>query len=249
MDSENEPPTTSQDHGSRFEMFVDPVDGSQWRIDMAFIDSNWTCLWGNGCEGIRHHLAADMNEGCCSVGAHMIDDEEAMLISALGLTLSPERFQRYDEAASGGILADGAQLATRVVDDACIFFNKPGFAGGTGCALHLAAVDEGEPPMDWKPSICWQAPLKVDRQADGTRTLRPWGRADWNDNQGASDEGLAWCCTERNRSEDAGPSAYIGDRPVSETLHAELRGIVGPEVAVQLQTRADQNRDGDVAGG
>ena len=51
---------------------------------------------------------------------------------------------------------------TRVVDGACIFLNRPGFAGGAGCALHLAAVDAGESPIDWKPSVCWQLPIRVD---------------------------------------------------------------------------------------
>ncbi len=29
---------------------------------------------------------------------------------------------------------------TRLVDDACIFLNRPGFAAGAGCALHTAAL-------------------------------------------------------------------------------------------------------------
>lgn len=220
------------DHTSNHEEFTDPVDGTRWRIDMDFARSNWQCIWGDGCEGILEQRAAELNQGCCSVGAHLVDDEEARLIGALGLMLDPARFQHHAAAEAGGVLADGPQAATRVVDGACIFFNKPGFSGGVGCALHLAAEDEGESAMDWKPSICWQAPLKVDVDADGVKTLRPWRRSDWGPG-----EQLAWCCTEANQGPDTGPSAYVGDEPVAETLHDELVGMLGPEVAVELRSR------------
>ncbi len=226
-------PNTDQPYEARYERFTDPVDGTRWRIDVGFTSSNWTCIWGRGCEGILDHRSAELNQGCCSVGAHLIDDEEAKLIGALGLMLDPARFQNHAAAAEGGVLADGAQPATRVVDDACIFFNKPGFEGGEGCALHLAAVDEDESPLDWKPSICWQAPLKVDEHDDGSKTLRPWVRSDWGE-----DETLAWCCSEPNLGDDA-PSAYVGTETVAQSLHPELVGLVGPEIAVELRTRAE----------
>ena len=95
MDLSAEPPQPIEGdrYGANYEEYVDPVDGTRWRIDVQFVDSNWTCLWGQGCEGIREHPAADLEEGCCSVGAHLIDDDEAKLITALGLTLDPNRFQ------------------------------------------------------------------------------------------------------------------------------------------------------------
>ena len=226
------PPAGDRPEPGRFEQYVDPVDGTRWHIDIGFVDSNWRCLWGDGCEGILDHRAAELQQGCCSVGAHLVDDDEAGLIAALGRSLDPARFEQHGPASELGVLADGAQPATRVVDGACIFFNKPGFAGGVGCALHLAAVDEGDPPMDWKPSICWQAPLKVDDHGDGSKTLRPWGRGDWG-----ADEPLAWCCTEANTEPGRGPTAYDGDRPVADSLHTELAGVVGPEIAVMLRGR------------
>lgn len=230
------PSASFEEYSASFEEYTDPVDGTRWRIDVGFIDSNWTCIWGRGCEGILEHRAAELNQGCCSVGAHLVDDDEARLIAALGLSLDPARFQQHAAATEYGVLAEGSQPATRVVDGACIFFNKPGFSGGEGCALHIAAVDDNESPMDWKPSICWQAPIKVDNNDDGSKTLRPWGRDDWG-----PDESLAWCCTESNNDSDGdstgGPSAYVGDVPVSESLHSELIGLVGPEIAVELRSR------------
>ena len=42
---------------------------------------------------------------------------------------------------------------TRLYRGACIFHNRIDHAGGTGCALHVAALRRGENPMDWKPQI------------------------------------------------------------------------------------------------
>jgi hypothetical protein len=39
---------------------------------------------------------------------------------------------------------------------------------------------------------------------------------------------MHWCCTEGDR-------AYVGDRPVLESLAEELEELVGPEVWVHLR--------------
>ena len=84
--------------------------------------------------------------------------------------------------------------------------------------------------MEWKPSVCWQLPIRVDWEEgdDDTEvaTVRRWTRGDW----GAEGETMAWCCTE-------GPSAYVGDRPVVDSLGAELEAIVGTAVYVELRRR------------
>ena len=201
-----------------------------WRFDREFLASNWTCIWGRGCLGIEPEPAEHLQRGCCSVGADLDGVDEARMISALAATLAPERFQYHAVAAQEGIFGDGTATSTRVVEGACIFLNRPGFAGGAGCALHLAAVDAGEPTTDWKPSVCWQLPIKVDWEPgeDGTEvaTVRRWGRRDWV----PEGETMAWCCTE-------GTLAYVGDRPVVDSLSAELQAIVGPEVYVELRKR------------
>jgi len=215
----------------RYEEVVDPVDGTRWRIDLAFLESRWTCLWGNGCSGILDEPAEALQQGCCSVGAEMLDDDEAMLVAALGATLGPEQLQHHAEAARHGFFSDATRTNTRVVDGACIFFNRPGFAGGVGCALHRAAEAAGEPVLDWKPEVCWQLPLRIDRDG-GTATLRRWGRADW----GADGATMHWCCTERPTRADQA-DAFVGDRPVIESLAEEIEALVGPEVAVEIRRR------------
>ncbi len=229
----------SSSRAERFEEFTDPVDGTRWRIDVGFTDSNWQCLWGNGCQGILAHPAPELAQGCCSEGAHLLGEDEAMLIEALGLTLDPARFENHAEAAANGVLQDAPTnlnggRATRVVNDACIFHNRPGFGGGEGCALYLGALDEGESPMDWRPTICWQVPIRVDENQDGTKTLRRWRRSDWGDDT----DGLAWCCTEQSHN-DGLPSSYVGEVSVAVSLRAELSGIVGPEIAQALHDRTN----------
>ena len=202
-----------------------------WRFERSFLTSNWTCIWGQGCKGILDRPTPELEQGCCSVGAELDGPEEGAMVSAYAAMLDPHLFQHHEEAAADGIFADERKLSTRVVDGACIFLNRPGFAGGAGCALHIAAVEADEPPLEWKPSVCWQLPLKVD-WADGAApdtevaTVRGWTRADWNED---GDE-MAWCCTEE-------PEPYVGDRPVVESLGEELEAMVGTTVYVELRRR------------
>jgi hypothetical protein len=199
-----------------------------WRFDESFLRSRWTCIWGRGCLGILAAPDPGSGHGCCSVGAELDGDDEARLIAALAATLAPDRFEHHAAAADGGVFSDPTRRNTRVVDHACIFLNRPNFPGGAGCALHLAALDAGESPIDWKPSVCWQLPIKVDwdRREDGTEvaTVRGWTRGDW----GELGETMAWCCTE-------GELAQVGDRPVIETLADELTALVGPHVYAELR--------------
>jgi hypothetical protein len=211
--------------------FEEIVDGdTRWRFERSFITSNWTCIWGKGCKGILDHPAEELQQGCCSVGAEMADAEEAMNVSALAATLSPEMWQHAGARDSADVFSDDTRTNTKVVDGACIFLNRPGFAGGAGCALHLAAVASEESPIEWKPSVCWQLPVRVvwEMQPDGIEnaTVRAWTRGDWGD-EGTT---MAWCCTEE-------PEAYTGDTTVIDSLAAELTALAGPEVFVRLRAR------------
>lgn len=176
--------------------------------------------------------AAELGQGCCSIGAELDDEDEAHLVSALTATLEPSRFEHHAAASEGGVFADASRSNTRVIDGACIFLNRPGFEGGAGCTLHLAALDTGDSRVGLKPSVCRQLPIKVDwEQGDnGTEvaTVRGWTRADW----GAEGKTMAWCYTE-------GTLAYVGKRPVIESMAEELQEIIGSEVYLELRRRLD----------
>ena len=158
------------------------VDGDvTWVFDRSFLTSNWTCIWGRGCKGILDVPAEELNQGCCSIGAELTDADEAMTISALAATLDADKFQHIDAIDGDDVFSDDTRTNTKVVDGACIFLNRPGFDGGDGCALHIAALLADESPTVWKPSVCWQLPIKVDweESPDGTEVarLRGWERA------------------------------------------------------------------------
>jgi hypothetical protein len=213
-----------------------------WRFERTFLESNWTCIFGHGCKGILPEPAEHLGQGCCSFGAHFGDgpagEAEAMTVSAYAAMLGPDVFEHHAVAGdpeSQGIFADERRDRTRVVDGACIFLNRPGFPGGSGCALHLGALACGESPVDWKPSVCWQLPLRVEwAEVDATRetaTVRRWTRADW----GGFGETMAWCCTERAD----GGEAYRGGERVVDSLREPLVAIADEAVWVELRSRLD----------
>ena len=220
--------------------FDDDVDTRTWVFDATFLRSNWSCIYGNGCKGVLDADATEMAQGCCSYGAHFVDDDDVQTVVRAVVRLTPKVWQYAklgrkhgflatagdgDTAAGGG----GGDVATvsRLVDDACIFLNRPGFPGGPGCALHRAALDAGERPMDWKPNVCWQLPLRLDQHTDDnghlTSTLREWKRRDW----GPGGDEFHWWCTES-------PDAFVGSVPVYEYLRDEISGMVGDKVYAQM---------------
>ncbi len=221
----------ADDHMADETQFLEVDAGDTiWRFDRHFLGSNWTCIWGRGCQGILAEPAEHLGQGCCSLGAELDGLDEARNVAALAATISSELFQHHAEATHGGVFSDETRANTRVVDGACIFLNRPGYAAGAGCVLHLAAIAAEESPIDWKPSVCWQLPVKVEweMRSDDVEvaTVRGWRRADWGDDG----DTMAWCCTE-------GHEAYVGDRPVVESLGEELVAIVGEPVYLELRRR------------
>jgi len=228
---------------------VDPVseehveiedDGVVWRFERAFLTSDWRCIYGEGCHGILPERAEALAQGCCSYGAHLGDGAdgraEALNVAAFASVLTPRDWQFHDEFAAdgpGAIFGDAGRNHTRIVDGACVFLNRPDFPGGPGCALHVGALAAGESPVDWKPSVCWQLPIRVDwDDLDGhteRATVRRWTRDDW----GEFGSTMAWCCTERSE----GAEAYTGDEPVVDSMRDEIAAITGEAVAVELRRR------------
>ncbi len=203
----------------------DDDDGDTWSFDVTFLTSNWTCIYGRGCPGVFTEPAPEYEHGCCTYGAHFVDEEDLGDVLAHVDRLEPGEWQFADEARRRGgptTRNDEGELVTHTVDDACIFLNRPGHPGGAGCALHAAAVRRGERPLDWKPDVCWQLPLRLDEHTDEaghtTYVLREWKRRDWG--EGGTE--FAWWCTDD-------PLAFVGDRPVWRELADEIVELVGEE--------------------
>ena len=207
--------------------FEDPDEDRTWMVDVTFLLSNWRCVFGDGCQGVLTGPAPELVQGCCSYGAHFTDDDDVARVEEAAAVLSPEEWQFHDKGhRKGGRInivtttEDGTKL-TRQADDACIMLNRPGFPTGPGCALHAAALGRGERPMDWKPDVCWQLPLRREDETDATghvtSVVRQWDRRHWG--EGGAD--FAWWCTEA-------PEAFTASEAVYESMADELEAMVGP---------------------
>jgi hypothetical protein len=212
--------------------FVDPADPDQtFRCDLTWLTSRWSCIFGQGCPGI---YADRPDDGCCTLGAHFADEDDESRVRRSVRRLSADQWQYRAEGKKKGwvelededTVKPGEERArkTRVVDGACIFLNRPGFAGGTGCALHKLALDEGKEITETKPDVCWQLPIRrqfreVTRSDDTTYTevsIGEYGRDGW----GPGGHDLDWYCTTNTE-------AHLGRQPVYLSSRAELTALMG----------------------
>jgi len=205
--------------------FADPEDAEQvFRCDLTWLTSRWTCVFGRGCHGIRPGRASD---GCCTLGAHWSDDDDRKRVAGHAARLTPETWQ-YHRQGNGpkGISEpdEDGEPRTRRVDGACIFLNRPGFPGGEGCSLHTLALAEGKEPLETKPDVCWQLPVRrtydwIDRPDESRYlqvTIGEYDRRGW----GPGGHDLQWWCT-------GSPDAHVGPDPVYVSYRPELTELMG----------------------
>jgi len=202
----------------------DPDEQRTWMFDVTFLLSSWTCIFGRGCQGVLTGPAPELVQGCCSYGAHFTDAEDVKRVKAAAAALTPAQWQFHPQGKQGVTRKEkDGTVVTRIVKGACIFLNRPGFPTGPGCALHQAALGQGRRPMDAKPEVCWQLPLRREdhRAEDGQviSTIGQWDRRHW----GSGGAEFAWWCTEE-------PAAFVGERPVYREMADELAAMVGPKV-------------------
>ena len=221
--------------------FADPEEHRTWVFDVTFLRSNYRCIFGAGCKGVLDADATDLAQGCCSYGAHFVDEDDVANIVRHFVRLAPRHMQFYDDAVKAGFLDRGHEddgteaTVTRLVDDACIFLNRPGSAQGAGCALHTAALEAGERPLDWKPNVCWQVPIRLEHSTDEnghvTSRLRDWKRRDW----GKGGDEFHWWCTET-------AEAYVGTEPVYISARDEIIELVGASIYALLVEALERAR-------
>jgi hypothetical protein len=215
-------------------------DDETYLFDITFLGSNWSCIYGAGCPGIDDQPAPELEFGCCVHGAHFTDKADRKSARKYEAQLDEVEWQ-YNATAEqmGGAIYknDDGDWVTRVIDGACIFQNRPDFHAGAGCAFHLAALNRGESLVEWKPTVCWQAPLRLDYHIDDnghtTNILKEWKRRDWG--EGGFD--FHWWCTDD-------PLSFEGSQPVYETLREEIVAMVGAEPYKRLIEHFETRRDG-----
>ncbi|GAA1373821.1 hypothetical protein [Luteococcus sanguinis] len=227
--------------------FDDPADPDQtYRCDLTWLTSNWTCIFGSGCPGIE---ASQPDVGCCVLGAHFSEPADEQRVALAVERLTPRTWQHHADGAEGWAVdepdedvapGDDPARKTRVVDGACIFANRPGFPGGAGCALHGLALREGMSPIETKPDVCWQLPVRRTyrhaERADGTPwleiTIGEYTREGW----GAGGADLDWYCTSNSM-------AHVGFRPLYLACADELTELMGPAAYAELARLAADFRD------
>jgi hypothetical protein len=121
---------------------------------------------------------------------------------------------------------------TRIVEGACIFLNRAGFPAGPGCALHLLAVREGRQPLETKPDVCWQIPLRIgyvwERDTLIT-TIGEYDRAAW----GPGGASMNWWCS-------GSTEAHTASRPLYQVYAGELTVLIGRRNYAELARACDR---------
>ncbi len=229
--------------------FTDPADSSHLvRADLTWLLSRWTCVFGKACHGIIEGRA---DEGCCSHGAFFTDADDEKRVRAAARLLTPETWQHFRRGFKNYTemdTVDGTTPARRTATregGPCVFLNDADFAGGGGCALHGQALRDGRHPLEYKPDVCWQLPVRRDQEwtkrPDDTKilvsTIAEFDRRGW----GSGGHDLHWWCT-------SSPDAHVGGEPLYVSYAPELTALLGEAAYRRLaELCAERERQGLVA--
>lgn len=248
-----------------FVEFVDPDDSGQvFRCDLTWLTSRYTCIFGQGCPGI---YADAPDVGCCALGAHFSDADDEARVAEWVDRLDEELWQfhpgerpgkrsgKSGKAGRSGTSRvrtkdwvdrdDEGERKTMVVEydgqQSCVFHNRPDFHAGAGCALHALALREGAEPLEAKPDVCWQLPIRrtfreVERP-DGTAYtevgIGEYDRRGW----GSGGHNLDWYCS-------GNTDAHVAPDPVYLTHAAELLALMGEGAYAALTTACEAHLSG-----
>ncbi len=212
-----------------FVEFVNPEDADEtMRCDLTWLTSRYRCIFGQGCAGI---YADSPDSGCCTLGAHFADADDEQRVAGFVSQLDETLWQGHPGRAAAEadwVEVEDGERKTRVVDvegqRACVFSNRPGFAGGAGCALHALALAQGREPLETKPDVCWQLPMRrtfreverVDGSSYTEVSIGEYDRRGW----GPGGHDLDWYCSGSTEAHDAPEPVYLSHR-------AELVALMG----------------------
>ena len=223
--------------------FPNPDDESEvMKCDLTWLTSSYQCIFGNGCAGI-YKDSPDV--GCCTLGAHFADEEDekrvATYVGMLDETLWQFRPRTKDASAGRSRRRTGSRSTrtasarrSRSIYDgqtACVFHNREDFHLGAGCALHALAYVLEKNPLETKPDVCWQLPLRrtfrTVKRPDGTEytevSIGEYDRRGW----GPGGHDLDWYCTGNTEAHNAPEPLYV-------TSAAELTALMGEAAYAEL---------------
>jgi hypothetical protein len=222
--------------------FGDPADPDQvFRCDLTWLTSSYTCIFGQGCHGI---YKTSPDTGCCTLGAHFADKDDEKRVASYVAQLDADTWQFRPEGKvrrRDWVETDdeGARKTLTVEVDgqeACIFHNRTDFPLGAGCALHALAIQQGRHPLETKPDVCWQLPIRRSfrdvQRPDGTSytevAISEYDRRGW----GSGGHDLDWYCS-------GNTEAHVAVEPLYVTSAAELTELMGPEGYAELARHAE----------
>jgi hypothetical protein len=222
--------------------FGDPADPDQvFRCDLTWLTSSYTCIFGQGCHGI---YKTSPDTGCCTLGAHFSDKDDEKRVASYVAQLDADTWQFRPEGKvrrRDWVETDdeGARKTLTVEVDgqeACIFHNRTDFPLGAGCALHALAIQQGRHPLETKPDVCWQLPIRRSfrdvQRPDGTSYTEV--AISEYDRRGGGPGGhdLDWYCS-------GNTEAHVAVEPLYVTSAAELTELMGPEGYAELARHAE----------
>ncbi len=222
--------------------FGDPADPDQvFRCDLTWLTSSYTCIFGQGCHGI---YKTSPDTGCCTLGAHFSDKDDEKRVASYVAQLDADTWQFRPEGKvrrGDWVETDdeGARKTLTVEVDgqeACIFHNRTDFPLGAGCALHALAIQQGRHPLETKPDVCGQLPIRRSfrdvQRPDGTAytevAISEYDRRGW----GSGGHDLDWYCS-------GNTEAHVAVEPLYVTSAAELTELMGPEGYAELARHAE----------
>ena len=196
--------------------FIDPdASGTLIKADLTWLTSNWECIFGRGCKGVEK---TNPNDGCCIHGAHFTEPADKKRVAKWVKKLTPDIWEKQEHANSkkGWTEKEDGIEKTRVVDGACIFMNSPEFAGGQGCALHKLAMVKGAKPLEAKPDVCWQLPIRRSYETrefeDDTDyqviVIEEYKRKNW----GEGGHTMDWYCSSDTDAHTATEPVYVSEK-------------------------------------
>jgi hypothetical protein len=203
--------------------FADPNDELEiFKCDLTWLTSNWTCIYGDGCQGVFKDRP---NDGCCTEGAMYSDEADEKRVQLAAQHLTPAMWQFYEEARPkkpGGQLRitdldEDNERKTRTVND------------------HHLALKEDRHFVETKPDVCWQLPLRrsfetreVGEREYSITVIGEYERLGWGD--GGDD--FDWYCTSNTE-------AHVGSEPVYISNRAELTALMGQDAYDILAKHCD----------
>ena len=218
--------------------FDDPADATQrFKCDLTWLTSRWTCIYGAGCAGI---YAGRPDDGCCTLGAHFSDKADEKRVASFVKQLTSQDWEHYaigHKRKAWVETDDDGDRKTAVHKGGCIFLNGPDFPAGQGCSLHGFALRHDLHPLETKPDVCWQLPIRrmfreVERQ-DKTAyteiTITEYDRRGWG--EGGHD--LDWYCS-------GNTEAHVASQPVFVSSAPEITALIGEQAYAILARHCEE---------